>query len=217
MTVPATAQPPQDAPGPASAHGPRIGEQLERWAASGSDRSIGGLVDLAGEKSFAILFVVLLGVPALPLPTGGATHVFEVMCVLLAAQMIIGRRVVWLPQRWRAVRLDGKRSGAFLERLISVVRRIERLSRPRLRWLFGRRASDIVFGILIIAFSVAAFVAPPFSGLDTGPALGGVLLSLAVLLEDVLVAVVALVLGAVGIALEIVLGAAAVKGVEALL
>ena len=35
--------------------------------------------------------MILLGVPALPLPTGGVTHVFEVITVLLAAQLVVGR------------------------------------------------------------------------------------------------------------------------------
>ena len=57
----------------------KVSAELERWLASDGDRTLGSLVDLFESKSFAILFVVLLGVPALPLPTGGATHVFEII------------------------------------------------------------------------------------------------------------------------------------------
>jgi hypothetical protein len=63
---------------------------------------------------------------------------------------------------------------------------------------------------------VAAFVAPPFSGLDTLPSLGVVFLSLGVLLEDIIVVVLGIVFGVAGIALEIVLGSAAVNGVSSL-
>jgi hypothetical protein len=42
------------------------------------------------------------------------------------------------------------------------------------------RASNAVFGVLVIASSLAAFLAPPFTGLDTLPSLGVVLLSLGV-------------------------------------
>jgi hypothetical protein len=63
------------------------------------------------EKSFAVLFVLLLGVPALPLPTGGATHVFEVIAVLLALQLTAGRNEIWLPsvgasESWRATSMS---------------------------------------------------------------------------------------------------------------
>jgi len=42
--------------------------------------------------------------------------------------------------------------------------------------------SGIVFGLLVLGGSAGAFLAPPFTGLDTLPALGVVLLSLGVLL-----------------------------------
>src|SRR5919108_5211730 len=79
----------------------RLSDELEGWLAGEGEKTVGGLVDLFGQRSFAILFVLLLGVPALPLPTGGATHVFEVIAMLLALQLIAGRRRVWLPERWR--------------------------------------------------------------------------------------------------------------------
>ena len=61
-----------------------------------------------------------------------------------------------------------------------------------------------------------AFLAPPFSGLDTLPALGVVVLAVSVLLEDALFAVAGVLLSAAGVALEIVLGAAAFHGVSSL-
>ena len=151
--------------------------------------------------------------PALPLPTGGATHVFEIIAVLLAAQLIAGRDHIWLPQRWRGLELAGERRRRFIGGLMRLIRRLERLSRPRLTFLFDHRLSNIVFGVLVIAGSAGAFLAPPFTGLDTLPALGVVLLSLGVLLEDFLIVVVGIAVGAGGVFLEIVLGKAAINGI----
>ena len=97
-----------------------------------------------------------------------------------------------------------------------MIRRLERLSRPRLRFLFDHRLSNVVFGLLVIGGSAGAFLAPPFTGLDTLPALGVVLLSLGVLLEDFVVVVVALVVGVAGVVLEVVLGKAAVHAIGSL-
>lgn len=194
-----------------------IGAQLRDWFAARENLTIGGLVDVFGEKSFAVLFVVLLGVPALPLPTGGLTHVFEVAAVLLALQMIVGREEVWLPRRWRALELGGERSNAFVDRLVRVIEWVERRSRPRMRRLFSLRGAPVVHGLLTILFAVAAFLAPPFSGLDTLPALAAVLLALAVVFEDIVLALIATALGAIGIVLEVALGAAAVHGLSSLL
>jgi hypothetical protein len=195
---------------------PSVSEQLERWLTSDGEKTVASLVELFEAKSFAILFVVLLGVPALPLPTGGATHVFEIIAVLLAVQLIAGRRHIWLPQRWRTLELAGDRQQRFLTALMKMIRRLERISRPRLRFLFDHRLSNIVFGLLVIGGCVGAFLAPPFTGLDTLPALGVVLLSLAVLLEDFAVVVAALIVGVTGVVLEIVLGSAAIHGIGSL-
>ena len=194
-----------------------VSDELERWLQGDSEKTVAGLVGLFEEKSFAILFVVLLSVPALPLPTGGATHVFEIIAILLAAQLIAGRDHIWLPKRWRALELAGDRQQRFIAALMRLIRRLERISRPRLRFLFDHPLSNIVFGVLVIAGCLAAFLAPPFSGLDTLPALGVVLLSLAVLLEDFAIVLAALVVGIAGVVLEFVLGNAAVSGIAHLL
>jgi hypothetical protein len=59
---------------------------------------------------------------------------------------------------------------------------------------------------------LGAFLAPPFTGLGTLPALGVVLVSLGVLLEDFAVVALALIAGGAGVLLEIVLGKAAGPG-----
>jgi len=190
-----------------------VSHELERWLQSEGEKTLGSLVELFEQKGFAIVFVLLLAVPALPLPTGGATHVFEIIAVLLAAQLIAGRTRIWLPQRWHGLELAGQRQQRFIAGLMRMIRRLERFSRPRLRFLFDHRLSNIVFGLLVIAGCAGAFFAPPFTGLDTLPALGVVLIALGVLLEDIVVVVLGLVVMVAGVALEIVLGSAAIKGI----
>jgi len=194
----------------------KVSDSLEGWLQGDSDKTLGSLVELFEEKSFAILFVVLLGVPALPLPTGGVTHVFEIIAVLLALQLIVGRDEIWLPERWRKIEIAGPKQQKFIAGLMRLIRRLERFSKPRLTFLFDHRLSTIVFGLLVLAGTLGAFLAPPFTGLDTLPSLGVVLLSLGVLLEDFFIVVVGLVVGCAGVLLELVLGRAAVHGIGSL-
>lgn len=206
------------APGTQSPHvEDRLSDELERWLNSDADKTLGGLVDLFGQRSFAIVFVLLLGVPALPLPTGGVTHVFEVVAMLLALQLIANRQRIWLPRRWRGIDVAGPSQQRLTNALMKTVRRLERSSRPHLTFLFGHRLSNVVFGALVLGGSLGAFLAPPFSGLDTLPALGVVLLSLGVLLEDFLVVIVGVAVGVVGVVLEIALGRLAVDALGELL
>lgn len=185
---------------------------LERALKEGT--TLYGLVQAFEEKGFAVAFIVLLGVPALPLPTGGATHVFEAMAVLLALELIVGRDTLWLPRRWRDVRIGGGDRERFVGGLLRLVRGAERISTPRLRWLFRPRLASVAYGLFVIVGSAAAFFAPPFTGLDTLPALGVVLVSLGVLLDDFAFVIGGSVVTAAGIALELTLGAKLVDVVK---
>jgi hypothetical protein len=186
----------------------KVSDQLEAWLVGDGEKSLGGLIEVFAEKSFALIFILLLGLPALPLPTGGATHVFEIIAALLALQLLAGRETIWLPERWRRMQLAGPGRRRFLVRLLRTIRWLERYSRPRLRWLFDHRITNSIFGLLVLACCAGAFLAPPFTGLDTLPPLGAVLISLGVLLEDALFVGAGIVVGAGGIVLEIILGKA---------
>lgn len=192
----------------------RLSEALARWLEGEGEKTAGSLIELFGEKSFAILFVILLGVPALPAPTGGVTHVFEAIAALLALQLIVGRKEIWLPERWRERQLAGDKQERFLTALMKMIRRLERISKPRLRFLFNHSLSNLTFGLLVLGGSAGAFLAPPFTGLDTLPALGVVILSMGVLLEDFAVAIAGVLLGVAGVALEVFLGKAAIDALD---
>ena len=73
------------------------------------------------------------------------------------------------------------------------------------------RPVRVVFGLLVIVFSLAAFLAPPFSGLDTLPALGVVVMSLGFLLTDFALVLAGAVIGCLGIAAVIGLGGVVVR------
>jgi hypothetical protein len=215
-SAPTGPDPPPGATSPGSPPA-KVSDELERWLEGDGEKTLGGLIDVFERKSFALVFVLLLGVSALPLPTGGATHVFEIIAALVAVELIAGRERIWLPRRWYGLELTGERRQRFIATLLRMIRRLERVSRPRMRFLFDHRLSSIVFGMLVLAGSAGAFFAPPFTGLDTLPSLGVVLVSLGVLLEDILVVIVAVLVGAAGVVLELVLGSAAIHGLGSVL
>src|SRR5437868_14964161 len=76
-----------------------LSDRLETWLLGPGRKTAGELIATFGQQTFAVLFVVLLAVPALPVPTGGVTHVLEIIAMLLALELVIGRRDVWLPER----------------------------------------------------------------------------------------------------------------------
>ena len=191
-------------------------DQLERWLQSNEPKTLGKLGEVFGEKSFAVTVLLLMFLPAIPAPTAGVTHVFEVITVLIGAQMIIGAHTIWLPARWRDRELGKTVTNKAVPFIARTIRRFERFSRPRLASLYEQRWFLRILGLIVSALAVSAAFAPPFSGLDTLPALGVVLLSLGVLLEDFFVVVLSVIVGAAGVFLEVVLGKAALSGIRKL-
>lgn len=185
--------------------------EVEAWLKSPQPKNIASLSDVFGEKGFALAFLLLLALPALPIPTGGVTHVFEVIAMLLALEMMIGRRTIWLPRRWRRVSLGKLGEQKALPFLIRRIRWFERFSRPRLAGLLQQAYFRRIVALVILVFSLSAFLSPPFSGLDTLPALGVVVISLGLILEDIVLFLIGLTLGGGGIGLIISLGAAISK------
>jgi hypothetical protein len=193
-----------------------LSDGLEDWLDGEGATTLGSLNETFGEKVVATACLALMAPSALPIPSGGATHVFEVVAVIFAAQMVIGREEIWLPKRWQEKELGPKMQKG-LRGLVRFVRFCERFSRPRFARLIDSRIGQRILGAVIVTFIVGAAIAPPFSGLDTLPSVGVLLVALAILLEDAAFAIAGLVLGVTGIALTIFLGREAAELVTGLL
>ena len=192
-------------------------DQLERWLKGKNNTTLASLINAFEDKSFAIIFVLLMLLPALPIPTGGVTHVLEVVVVIVALEMIIGRRTIWLPGWAGRIKLGDSIKGKAIPLLLKRVRWFEDRSRPHGVRTFGSKAMDPIVGLFVIIFTVAAFVAPPFTGLDTLPSLGVVVIGLAIVFEDIRLLVLGVLVGIVGVGLTDALGAAAIEGLQHIL
>ncbi|HVW31235.1 MAG TPA: exopolysaccharide biosynthesis protein [Acidimicrobiia bacterium] len=189
----------------------KLSVQLEEWFNSGRRKTMGDLVDTFGPSSFGILFVVLMALPALPLPTGAVSHVLEIVTMLLALELVIGRSEVWIPDRFQDRELKGLTGPKFSAALLKRIRWFEKFSRPRMAGLLENRLVNMGVGAAVLGLALTAFLAPPFSGLDTLPSLGVVVLGVGLLLRDAVVAAAGLALGAAGVAVVIGLGHAITK------
>ena len=178
-------------------------DYLESWLKSTEPKTLSGLSEVFGEKSFAITFLILMSIPAIPLPTAGITHVFEIITMLLALELIIGQRSIWLPKRWKHKKLGAAIENKALPYLIRKIRWLEKFSRPRLSGVLANRFMVSLIGLIVFGLSLTAFLAPPFSGLDTLPALGVVFIALGMILEDIMGALIGLITGTLGVVLVV--------------
>lgn len=189
---------------------------LATWLSSSDKKTVGSMLDVFDEKSFAFIFLILMIFPAAPLPTGGVVHLFEAIVILLSLQLVIGRRELWLPKKLKQVELDPvtrKKVLPFLERRVKF---FERFTKPRLAGTIGKKWFRIQLGIFITLFTLGAFFAPPFTGLDTLPSLGVVLIAIGVILDDIIPIIAGYIVGFAGLAVALLLGAGIIAGIQAL-
>jgi hypothetical protein len=183
-------------------------DELEEWLKSDAPKTVGALGEEFEERSFAVTIMLLMFPSALPIPTGGITHFLELFAILISLQMVVGLRTLWLPRKFAQRELGASMTEKAVPFIGRRIRWFERFSSPRLAGLFNQRWFIRIVGLVILVFTIGAIVAPPFSGLDTLPALGVVVICLSIILEDILVFVIGSVIGAGGIALILTLGAA---------
>ncbi len=194
----------------------KIGEfskTLEAWLGSKQQKTVGEMLNVLGEKSFAFIFLVLMIFPATPLPTGGIVHVFEVIVALVAVQLAIGRSNIWLPERLARIKLNKTMQEKILPFLMRRITFAEKYSRPRLGRMLEKKWFKAQLGLVVLIFTAAAFFAPPFTGLDTLPSLGVVFIAIGIILSDVLIIALGYLVGAVGVGLVFLLGAGIITGI----
>ena len=65
-----------------------VSDELGHWLGDDQPKTLGNLIELLGPRSFALISMLLMALPALPLPTGGATHALEAVTMLVALQLV---------------------------------------------------------------------------------------------------------------------------------
>lgn len=192
-------------------------DKLEAWLKNKKPKTLTSLDGVFGEKSFAITILLLMFIPALPLPTGGITHIFEIITLLLALEILVGRRTIWLPKRWKNMKLAGILERRAIPMILHRIRWFEKHSSQKFNRIFRLPLFSRLNALTIIVFTVAAFLAPPFSGLDTLPALGVVLLCLSVILEDAKILILGYASGVAGTVIVVAAGAATINIIHRLI
>ncbi|WP_425061885.1 exopolysaccharide biosynthesis protein [Roseovarius confluentis] len=111
-------------------------DELER-SVSGEEISVEDVVDTLGHSSFAglmLAFSLVSTSPASAIP--GITAVVAALVFILVAQMMVGRKSVWLPGFVTRRRLSTVKLCKGIRWLRRPVRLVERFLKPRLTWLF---------------------------------------------------------------------------------
>lgn len=142
---------------------------LETIAHSGEGEhfDIDELLDQFRRRAFGVLLLVVVLPVLLPIPFGiGA--LCGPLVSLVGLQLALRLQRPWLPRRIRSRPLARESFRRFLARMNPWLRRLERLSRPRIDPLFAGNAGNIVTGLLLVALGFLLSLPIPLTNYPFG-------------------------------------------------
>jgi len=124
------------------------------------------IVHRFGRRALAALLFAFAVPNVLPLPPGSST-ILGAPVLILAPQLALGIRNLWLPRQILDRTLTGAQLALTFGRLLPLMRRVERLSRPRLGFLFGE-VGDRVAGLVCTLLALVLILPIPLGNLLPG-------------------------------------------------
>lgn len=128
------------------------------------------ILQLAGERIFGFLFVILSIPSALPVPAPGYSVPFGILIFLLAIQLIGGAKRPWLPRRMQNYPMKLETVQGVVKAGVPWLRRIEAIARPRLTYICTTLPGRITIGSAIALMAISMMI--PIPGTNTLPAMG---------------------------------------------
>jgi hypothetical protein len=125
--------------------------------------TVGEIVDRFGRRAFGALLFIFSTPNLLPLPPGSST-VLGAPLVLLSPQVALGVHAPWLPRFVDDREISGVDLNRFFGRLLPAVERFEKISRPRLGFLFGG-LGDRLLGLVCTLLALILILPIPFGNL----------------------------------------------------
>lgn len=166
-------------------------ELLDR--APGASVSLGWVIEQLGERSFGLLMFLLALIALVP----GLSGFIGVLLMIPAFQMIMARRVPVLPRFITRREIPTQRLGRLIARMVPLLRRAEKLFKPR--WPTPFETTRRAVGAVIMLLGVTLIEPIPFSHVI--PSLVIMLVALAYLEEDGVMLCVALVVALASLAI----------------
>src|SRR5215469_612196 len=132
----------------------KFSDDLEKWLKGRQPKTLTTLEKVVEDKSFAVIFLLLMILPATPLPTGGITHIFELIVCLLCLELMAGRETPWLPRKWKHMPLGKTLTGKVIPTILKWIRWFEKRSSPRGRRFFEWPLVSRLLGLVTLLFTL---------------------------------------------------------------
>jgi hypothetical protein len=172
------------------------------------------ILELAGERTFGFLLVLLSLPSALPIPAPGYSIPFGVVLFLLAVQLIIGRVKPWFPQWFRNRSLALTQVQTIIKAAVPWLKRLESISRPRMTPICTSKPGRIILGCAIALMGISMMIPLPLT--NTLPAIGVFVIGFSLIEEDGFISIIGLTISVLAATLSITLITAYAIGGKAL-
>lgn len=152
--------------------GRRLSELLSEHAGTlaGDRVSLGELATFLNTRSIGALLLVLALPMVLPVPAPGISVIFGVPLMIISVQLMLGCRRAWLPSRIARQSIARADYVAVVNRALPVLKRIERMVRPRASWLVKDWAR-VPVGLICFVLSTIITLPIPLGHLAPGTAI----------------------------------------------
>lgn len=157
--------------------------------------STGDLLVIAGDRAFGALIFIFALPNLVPTPPG-TSAILGLPLIILSFQLLWGRRTPWLPKPIAERSIARVDFASVVRRTAPMLKRIERVLKPRLGWLVTAIAERML-ALLLLILSIVLFLPIPLGNIF--PAAAMCIIALALIEHDGLAALVGVAIGAASI------------------
>ncbi|MDR7118655.1 exopolysaccharide biosynthesis protein [Caulobacter sp. BE254] len=175
--------------------------------------TVGQMLEQFDSRAFGAMLLVFGLLNCLPLPPGSST-ILSLPILLLAPQIAWGSDVPWLPRKLVDHPLKRDDLRGLFRRLTPIVRRMELVTRPRLKILFGPVGERLI-GVVCTLLALVLVLPIPLGNLAPGATVA--VLALALLQRDGLLALLGYLMAAVSVGLLVLSAGVVAAAIERLL
>ena len=172
--------------------------------------AIGEIIDIFGRRAFGALLFIFAIPNLLPLPPGSST-ILGAPLLLLSPQVALGIHAPWLPRFLEDRQVTGAELAKAFGKLLPWIERVERVSRPRLSFMFGA-VGDRLIGLVCFLLSFVLILPIPLGNLL--PALTIGVFGFSLVQRDGLLAMAGYVLAAISVGLLVLSAGVVINAVH---
>ncbi len=159
--------------------------------------SIDALKSSLHERGFGVLMAIAALPLCIPVPVPpGYTTLFAIPLFILSVQMIWGMDSPWIPSWLARKRIKRKLLAGMVLKGAPVLRKIERLVRPRMTYISLENWEKVI-GLFSFVFSLSIAIPLPLTNLP--PGYGILIMSLGLLGRDGVTIIIGIIIGIIGV------------------